>query len=108
MGLETATLKWNEVVDVEKQKERDKNGLLSPSASSDIPSPTSSNDDVEAVAASSVETAASDIGLLLETHELRGITVPFPEGQLSIVTGPTAFGKVALVRCRVPPLSALF
>ena len=34
LGLENATLKWNEVVGVEKQKERDKtkNGVLCPSA----------------------------------------------------------------------------
>jgi hypothetical protein len=35
-GLENATLKWNEVDDVEKQKDQDKtkNGVLSPNASS--------------------------------------------------------------------------
>ena len=117
LGLENATLKWNEVVDVEKQKERDKakNGVLSASASSDIPSITFSNDDVETAAASDVETAASDSGSLLaglETDhkfELRDITVRFPEGQLSVVTGPTASGKTAiLVRRRIPSLPALF
>jgi len=110
LGLENATLKWNEVVDVEKQKEWDKtkNGVLSPSASSDIPSITFSNDDVETA-------AASDTGSLLaglETDhkfELRDITVRFPEGQLSVVTGPTASGKTAiLVRRRIPSLPALF
>ena len=66
LGLENATLKRNEVVDAEKQKEQDKtqNGLLSPSASSDIPSPTSYNDDVDAAATSNVETAPSDSGSL--------------------------------------------
>ena len=110
LGLENVTLKWNEVVDVEKQTEQDKtkNGVLSPTPSSDIPTLTSSNDDVEAAARSDVETAASDSGSLLETNELRDIAVPFPEGPLSVVTGPTSFGKVALVRCRAPPLSALF
>ena len=109
LGLDNATLKWNEVVDVEKQEEQDKkNGVLSPSASSDVPSPTSSTDDVETVATSDVATSASDSGSLLaglETDhkfELRDITVRFPEGQLSVVTGPTASGKTALlVRCRV-------
>ena len=112
LGLENATLKWNEVVDVEKQEEQDKkkNGVFGPSASS----PTSSNDDVETAANSDVETAASDSGSLLaglETDhkfELRDITVRFPEGQLSVVTGPTASGKTALlVRCRIPSLSRL-
>jgi ABC-type protease/lipase transport system fused ATPase/permease subunit len=110
LGLENATLKWKEVVDVEKQKEQGKTkiGVLSPSASSDIPYPTSSNDDVEAVATSYVETAASDSGSLLQTDELCDITVRFPEGQLSVVTGPSASGKTALrVRRRVRPLSPL-
>jgi hypothetical protein len=115
LGLENATLKWNEVVD-EKQQEQDKtkNGVLSPSASSGIPSPTSSDEDVETAATSDVETAASDAGSLLaglETDhkfELRDVTVQFPEGQLSVVTGPTASGKTALlVRFRIPSLSAL-
>ena len=111
LGLENATLKWNEVVDVEKQEEQDKkkNGVFGPSTSS----PTSSNDDVETVATSDVETAASDSESLLaglETDhkfELRDITVRFPEGQLSVVTGPTASGKTALlVRCRISSLSS--
>ncbi|KIJ91364.1 hypothetical protein K443DRAFT_686123 [Laccaria amethystina LaAM-08-1] len=84
--LEDATLKWKEVVDVEKQKEQGKTkiGVLSPSASSDIPYPTSSNDDVETAATS-------------YTDELCDITVRFPEGQLSVVTGPSASGKTALL-----------
>ena len=86
---------------------------MSPSASSDIPSPTSYNDDVDAAARSGVETAASDYESLLagseadQKVELRDITARFPEGQLSVVTGPAASGKAALlVRRRVPPPSA--
>ena len=91
LGLENATLKWNEAVDAEK-RDKTRNGVLSRSASSDIT--TSSNDDVETAATSDVETAATDSGSLLaglETDhkfELRDITVRFPEGQLSVVTGP--------------------
>ncbi|KIJ93501.1 hypothetical protein K443DRAFT_684502 [Laccaria amethystina LaAM-08-1] len=73
------------------------NATLNPNASSDIPYPTSSNDDVETAATSYVETAASDSGSLLQTDELCDITVRFPEGQLSVVTGPSASGKTALL-----------
>ena len=78
MGLEKATLKWNEVVDVETQKEQDrtKNGVLSLSGSSDIPSSASSKD-VKTAGRSEVETASSDSGLLLETDEHCEITVRF-------------------------------
>ncbi|KIJ96209.1 hypothetical protein K443DRAFT_294293 [Laccaria amethystina LaAM-08-1] len=73
-------------------------GLVPPfCASSDIPYPTSSNDDVEAMATSYVETAASDSRSLLQTDELCDITARFPEGWLSVMTGPTASGKVALL-----------
>ena len=66
MWLEIATPKWNEVIDAEKRKEqgKSKNGILSPSASSDIPSPTSSNDDVEVGTTTDVETTAIDSGSL--------------------------------------------
>ena len=74
----------------------------------------SSNDDVENVATSDVETTASDSGSLLaglETDhkfELRDIIVWFPEGQLSAITGPTASGKTALLaRCHISSLSCL-
>ena len=89
------------------------NATLSPSPSSDIPSPTSSIDDVEAAATGDV---ASDSGSLLaglETDhmfELRVTTVRFLKDGclLSVVTGPTTSGKTALlVRRRVPPLFAL-
>ena len=89
------------------------NATLNPSTSSDIPSPTSSIDDVEAAATGDV---ASDSGSLLaglETDhmfELRVTTVRFLKDGclLSVVTGPTTSGKTALlVRRRVPPLSAL-
>ena len=85
------------------------NATLNPSTSSDIPSPTSSIDDVEAAATGDV---ASDSGSLLaglETDhmfELRDITVRFLKHRClsSVVTGPTTSGKTALlVRRRVPP-----
>ena len=77
------------------------NATLSPSTSSDIPSPTSSIDDVEAAATGDVNAAASDSGSLLaglETghmFELRDTTVRFLKDScpLSVVIGPTAFGK---------------
>ena len=92
------------------------NATLSPSTSNDIPSPTSSIDDVEAAATGNVNAAASDSGSVLaglETghmFELQDITVRFLKDGclLSVATGPTTSGKMALlVRRRVPPLFAL-
>ena len=60
-----------------------------------MPSPSSSNDEVD--------TAVSDVDstLLAENvdhrFELRDLNVRFPEGQLSLITGPTASGKTALL-----------
>ena len=93
------------------------NATLSPSTSSDIPSPTFSIDDVDsATATGDVNAAASDSGSVLaglETghmFELQDITVRFLKDGclLSVATGPTTSGKRALlVRRRVPPLFAL-
>ena len=63
--------------------------------SPDILSPTSSNNEVDSVV-SEVDSIllADDVD---HRFELRDINVRFPEGQLSLITGPTASGKTALL-----------
>lgn len=80
LGLEHASFKWNEVEEV---KEQEIVKGVSPTSSS------SSSDETVTV----VETEESS-----DHHfELRDLTVLFPEGELSVVTGPTASGKTALL-----------
>lgn len=83
-GLRRATLRWNTV---EEKKEEDKSQDNKNKKARD-PAPSDASD------ATAVETtdAAPE-----RVFELSDISVIFPEGELSVVTGPTASGKTALL-----------
>lgn len=88
LGLENASFKWNEVTENPEQK--DGKAVESP------PSPTASNDETGTVVDDSVSVrSGSDLGD--RKFELRDLTIKFPEGELTVVTGPTASGKTALL-----------
>jgi ABC-type multidrug transport system fused ATPase/permease subunit len=74
LGLENASFKWNEVEEAPDAKDdKDKNGKN-----------TASETD-------SILTAASDAGSVADhKFELKDLSVVFPEGELTVVTGPTA------------------
>lgn len=78
LGLSHAVLKWNEITENDKDKSKDKGKNTSPSPTSDTSS----------------ETVAEPLD---HQFELRDITVQFPEAELTVVTGPTASGKTALL-----------
>ncbi|KAH6873975.1 multidrug resistance-associated ABC transporter [Coprinopsis sp. MPI-PUGE-AT-0042] len=108
LGLENATLRWNEVP---KDKDTAQGDEQPPS-----PSSTSGTDagDVEAHAQQpSSSDTANDADLLAgegaepTRFELKDITVRFPEGKLSVVTGPTASGKTALLMAVLGELTLL-
>lgn len=81
LGLEHATLKWNEV---EEAKDTDKGKTPEAAQSS---SPTSSEDENT----TAVDSDAATIGESTDhKFELRDITVKFPERELTVITGPTA------------------
>ena len=86
LGLEGATLKWNEVVEVEEKGIQNK---------------TSSMSTISLVGdeASTVAEAESVGEYGDRVFELRNVTIRFPEGELTVVTGPTASGKTALLVC---------
>ncbi|KAJ7579704.1 hypothetical protein C8J56DRAFT_281572 [Mycena floridula] len=78
LGLEKASFKWNEVEDDKKSKH-------APTASDDSVVSVDDNQSITTVEATD------------HKFELRDLTVMFPEGGLSLVTGPTASGKTALL-----------
>ena len=84
LGLECATLKWNEVVEVVKKGKQ--LGQIKSSSSSTISLVTD-----EASTVVDAETIGDRV------FELRNMTIRFPEGELTVVTGPTASGKTALL-----------
>ena len=89
LGLECATFKWNEVVEVaEKGKKLGRIRSSSSSTSSEVT-------DEGSTIVDNVSANFDDRGD--RVFELRNITVRFPEGELTLVTGPTASGKTALL-----------
>jgi hypothetical protein len=88
LGLECATLQWNEVVEaMEKVKQLDQNKSSSSSTIS------LENDETSTVVGA--ERSNGDRGD--RVFELHNVTIRFPEGELTVVTGPTASGKTALL-----------
>ncbi|KAL1762723.1 hypothetical protein FB107DRAFT_198344 [Schizophyllum commune] len=81
LGIEDGTFRWNTV----ESKETDAKSTSDPSA----PDTASTADTIVSRADSANGTNNS--------FELRDISVRFPEGKLTIVTGPTASGKTALL-----------
>ncbi|TFY73932.1 hypothetical protein EWM64_g10080 [Hericium alpestre] len=95
-GIENRTLKWNRV---EERKLGDRqNGNTQPARTSgpDENAETPSTTDI---------VSASEAGD--HWFELRDISVMFPDGQLSVVTGPTASGKTALLMALLGELTTL-
>jgi ABC-type multidrug transport system fused ATPase/permease subunit len=82
LGIENGSFKWNEVEEV-KADGKDKN-------STTVSRTTSES-----------ATAVDEPFPELNDHrfELKDISVVFPEGELTVITGPTASGKTALLVC---------
>ncbi|KAF9219839.1 P-loop containing nucleoside triphosphate hydrolase protein [Gyrodon lividus] len=94
-AIENGTFKWNEVPEKEDDKAKNanrksdgKNGKLKSNTAS------ASDDSETAVDAESMTGSA-----VVEDHkfELREISLRFPEGELTVITGATASGKTALL-----------
>ena len=89
LGLECATLRWNEVVEVMKKgKQLDYNKPSSSSTNSLEIDEASTVVDAESIASGDRDD---------RVFELRNMTIRFPEEELTVVTGPTASGKTALL-----------
>ncbi|KAF8963320.1 multidrug resistance-associated ABC transporter [Flammula alnicola] len=98
LGLENATFKWNEVTEaVDKDKGKSNGGP---------PSPTASAEDTGTVVDDSVsERSVAEPGD--RRFELRDISITFPPGELTVITGPTASGKTALLMAVLGELTLL-
>lgn len=86
LSIENGFFKWNEVPEKPEENSKAKGKNHSRTSSSD-----------ESVTA--VDSEAASIRSSPEDHrfELKDISVRFPEGELSVITGPTASGKTALL-----------
>jgi len=92
LGLENATFRWNEV----PAPEADEPTKTSPDLA--LPTVTVSDTDASSTLEGSIdqEQAEGD-----RVFELQNVNIRFPERELTVVTGPTASGKTALL-VRIP------
>ena len=84
-GIENASFQWNSTKEDAKSDKKDTQKA----------SDGDSERAVDPIQAS--EDNSSSITDDSRTFELKDITVSFPEGKLSVITGPTASGKTALL-----------
>jgi len=82
LGLNNATLKWNMVEQGPESKDVQRKGATDSSNGDEGSSGTFADDSSTVV---SLDAEVSD-----HHFELRDISVTFPEGKLSLITGPTA------------------
>ncbi|KAI0945816.1 hypothetical protein AcV7_009953 [Taiwanofungus camphoratus] len=94
LGIINGSFKWNEV-EVPQDKDKQKAAAK----------PASPSDESATV----VDTASQASAAMNGDHrfELRDVTVMFPEGELTVVTGPTASGKTALLMALLGELTKL-
>ena len=90
LGIENGSFKWNAVEENEKEQ------------NNATPRSRVATDDTVAVSTSE-SNSLSDAESTDHRFELKNISVNFPDGHLTCVTGPTASGKTALLVC--PELS---
>ncbi|KAI0070122.1 multidrug resistance-associated ABC transporter [Panus rudis PR-1116 ss-1] len=102
LGIINGSFKWNEVE--EKLEDKDNNKKKTSGASD---SNSSSNTQSTVVGESDTH-GEGDLGAEGDHRfELRDITVMFPEGELTVVTGPTASGKTALLMALLGELTLI-
>ncbi|KAH9903343.1 multidrug resistance-associated ABC transporter [Cubamyces lactineus] len=97
LGIVNGTFKWNET-EVENREGKGKDGR---STSGPIGSGLSEGTSTVSESASALASAGD------QRFELRDINVLFPEGKLTVITGPTASGKTALLLALLGELTTL-
>ena len=91
LGIENGSFKWNEIE--QKDDDKDKDGAAKGKNATSTPSEQVVQDTDDGTERESIATSdASEY-----RFELTDINVVFPERQLTLVTGPTASGKTALL-----------
>jgi ABC-type multidrug transport system fused ATPase/permease subunit len=88
LGLDNATFKWNEV---SESRETDQTKVIDSLPSSPLDSSHTTHTEANDTGS---ERSLSDTDRIFE---LKDVSVKFPEGELTIITGPTASGKTALL-----------
>ncbi|KAI0357033.1 multidrug resistance-associated ABC transporter [Trametes cingulata] len=104
LGIINGTFKWNEVEEKKEEDDKGKGKDAAKKTNGANGSEAGPSDEASTIADSASAFAA---GAGDHRFELRDITVMFPEGQLTVVTGPTASGKTALLMALLGELTTL-
>ena len=102
LGIMNGSFKWNEVEEKKDDKGKGKDTPKKANGSGAEPSSSADETSTAVDDASSVLTGNGD-----HRFELRDINVRFPEGKLTLVTGPTASGKTALLMALLGEMTTL-
>ena len=92
LGLDHATLRWNEI---EKISDQDKKTNEEPLAATTVAS--NEGDSASSTAVDDVSEADTVEAAAKRRFELTDISVMFPESKLTVITGHTGSGKTALL-----------
>lgn len=95
LGIINGNFRWNAIEDTETQESKDKK-KKDKAKKDKKKDKKKGRDDAQEEDGTSVEGDGSEPQEAVR-FELRDIDVVFPQGQLTLVTGPTASGKTALV-----------
>ncbi|KAF9490898.1 multidrug resistance-associated ABC transporter [Pleurotus eryngii] len=101
LGLANVTSKWNEVEEKEKGKGKDMKNIANGNGAS------TPADEIATIVGDTTSAGGPDEEQLDHHFELRDVTVMFPEGHLTVVTGPTASGKTALLMTLLGEMTVL-
>ncbi|KAF4588529.1 hypothetical protein EYR40_010081 [Pleurotus pulmonarius] len=102
LGLANVTSKWNEVEEKE-EKGKGKDSKITPNGNGT----TTPADEVATIVGDTTGATAPEEEQLDHHFELRDVTVMFPERHLTVVTGPTASGKTALLMTLLGEMTVL-
>ncbi|KAI0372366.1 multidrug resistance-associated ABC transporter [Pilatotrama ljubarskyi] len=109
LGIINGTFKWNEVEEKKEEDDKGKGKDAAKKANGSNGVDTNGSEAGPSDETSTIADSASAFAAGAGDHrfELRDITVMFPEGQLTVVTGPTASGKTALLMALLGELTKL-
>ncbi|RDB18199.1 ATP-dependent bile acid permease [Hypsizygus marmoreus] len=105
LAIENASFKWNEIEEL-KDEDRDKMANHQQPEGSLVLS-TNGTESTSSLSQVDVEEDNSFTENLDHRFELRDISVRFPEGELTVITGPTASGKTALLMALLGEMTLL-
>ncbi|KAI0697630.1 multidrug resistance-associated ABC transporter [Cerioporus squamosus] len=109
LGIVNGTFKWNEVEETKDDKDKGKtkaNGNKTNGSNGSEAAASAADETATAVDDASI-TSAGLTSVADHRFELRDINVMFPDRQLTLVTGPTASGKTALLLALLGELTTL-